>query len=125
MLEKKYNHKIVEEDKYTKWKNSGYFKCDEESRQRRCDRLEYHQKSRDCHSPLAVLADESAHIIEIAGSEHLQYTVYPFMHCRYREVCRNTEYCDHQKYYSSGPVSRFLLFRSRVFAVVVQFFVIH
>ena len=31
MLEKKYNHKIVEEDKYTKWKNSGYFKCDEES----------------------------------------------------------------------------------------------
>ena len=31
MLEKKYNHEKVEQDKYLNWKNKGYFKCDEES----------------------------------------------------------------------------------------------
>ena len=31
MLDKKYNHIEVEKDKYEKWKNNGYFKCDEES----------------------------------------------------------------------------------------------
>ena len=31
MLEKKYDHTIVEKDKYQKWLNKGYFKCDEES----------------------------------------------------------------------------------------------
>jgi len=31
MLETKYNHKIVEEGKYAKWKSSGYFKSDNTS----------------------------------------------------------------------------------------------
>ena len=31
MLDKKYNHEEVEKDKYLKWKNNGYFKCEEES----------------------------------------------------------------------------------------------
>ena len=31
MLDKKYNHIEVEKDKYEKWKNNGYFKCDEKS----------------------------------------------------------------------------------------------
>ena len=31
MLDKKYDHKKVEENKYDKWKEKGYFKCDEES----------------------------------------------------------------------------------------------
>ena len=31
MLEKKYNHKEVENDKYEKWLSKEYFKCDEES----------------------------------------------------------------------------------------------
>ena len=29
MLDKKYNHEKVEENKYEKWLNKGYFKCDE------------------------------------------------------------------------------------------------
>ena len=32
MLEKKYNHKEVEKDKYNVWKEKGYFKCDNESK---------------------------------------------------------------------------------------------
>ena len=31
MLETKYNHKVVEENKYTRWKDSHYFECDETS----------------------------------------------------------------------------------------------
>ena len=31
MLDKKYNHTLVEENKYEKWLEKGYFKCDEES----------------------------------------------------------------------------------------------
>ena len=31
MLDKKYNHEKVEENKYEKWLNKGYFKCDEKS----------------------------------------------------------------------------------------------
>ena len=31
MLDKKYNHIKVEKDKYNKWKEKGYFKCDNES----------------------------------------------------------------------------------------------
>ena len=32
MLEKKYNHKEVEKDKYNIWRDNGYFKCDNESK---------------------------------------------------------------------------------------------
>ncbi len=32
MLDKKYNHKIVEENKYNTWKNEGYFKCGDKSK---------------------------------------------------------------------------------------------
>ena len=31
MLDKKYNHLEIESNKYDKWKDNGYFKCDEES----------------------------------------------------------------------------------------------
>ena len=31
MLETKYNHELVENGKYEKWKNKEYFKCDEKS----------------------------------------------------------------------------------------------
>ena len=31
MLDKKYNHKLVEKDKYDVWKNNNYFKCDVDS----------------------------------------------------------------------------------------------
>ena len=30
MLDKKYNHEQVEENKYEKWINKNYFKCDED-----------------------------------------------------------------------------------------------
>ena len=32
MIDKKYNHEIVEENKYQKWLDKGYFKCDETSK---------------------------------------------------------------------------------------------
>ena len=31
MLDKKYNHKLVEKDKYDVWKKNNYFKCDVDS----------------------------------------------------------------------------------------------
>ena len=31
MLDKKYNHIEVEKNKYEKWKEKGYFKCEENS----------------------------------------------------------------------------------------------
>ena len=33
-LEKKYNHELVEKDKYEKWKNLGYFKCNPKSKKK-------------------------------------------------------------------------------------------
>ena len=31
MLDTKYNHSLIEENKYEMWKDNGYFKCEEES----------------------------------------------------------------------------------------------
>ena len=31
MLDKKYNHELVEQDKYQKWLKKDYFKCEENS----------------------------------------------------------------------------------------------